>query len=254
MDPPGGLGTKRPSCDPVMKHLIMLQVSTDCSPEQLLEYLQGEAATAASTAAVAHGRARQEEEELLEAASDALGTRHVMRMVSRYWQPDINRSLQQLIATADAVKAAFDLSGMSPEPRSAALARAEAYTQYTSQTSASLPCCHASAAHYLTALCTKPYCIALYTTFISSFTVYYLLSWTSRGQQRSSVQLCSCSVFCYLCKWQLCSSYIGQRCVTPPAMQLHSPTSPMQCYLAYATTYHSTRVPSHAATHNQSCP
>ncbi|KAL3163390.1 hypothetical protein ABBQ32_009774 [Trebouxia sp. C0010 RCD-2024] len=90
--------------------LGLLEVSTDCSPEQLLEYLQGEAATAASTAAVAHGRARQEEEELLEAASDALGTRHVMRMVSRYWQPDINRSLQQLIATADAVKAAFDLS------------------------------------------------------------------------------------------------------------------------------------------------
>ncbi|KAL3131939.1 hypothetical protein ABBQ38_007635 [Trebouxia sp. C0009 RCD-2024] len=54
--------------------LGLLEVSTDCSPEQLLEYLQGEAATAASTAAVAQGRARQEEEELLEAASKALGT------------------------------------------------------------------------------------------------------------------------------------------------------------------------------------
>lgn len=41
-----------------------------------------------------------------------------MRMVSRYRQPDINRSLQQLLATADAVKAAFDLSGMSQEPSS----------------------------------------------------------------------------------------------------------------------------------------
>lgn len=36
-----------------------------------------------------------------------------MRMVSRYRQPDINRSLQQLLATADAVKAAFDLSGFA---------------------------------------------------------------------------------------------------------------------------------------------
>ena len=97
-------------------------MSTDCSPEQLLEYLQGEGAAAASTAAVAQGRARQEEEELLGAASDALGTRYVMRMVSRYRQPDINRSLQKLIATAGAVRAAFDLSGMSQEPDSATCA------------------------------------------------------------------------------------------------------------------------------------
>lgn len=69
--------TKGCNCDPVITSsltTLRIQVSTDCSPEQLLEYLQGEAATAASTAAVAQGRARQEEEELLEAASKALGT------------------------------------------------------------------------------------------------------------------------------------------------------------------------------------
>ena len=115
-------------------------MSTDCSPEQLLEYLQGEAATAASTAAVAQGRARQEEEELLGAASDALGTRYVMRMVSRYRQPDINRSLQKLIATAAAVTAAFDLSGMSYKPYSATCAlKQKAHMQIESQTSASCP-------------------------------------------------------------------------------------------------------------------
>lgn len=99
--------------------LDALQVTTDCSPEQLLEYLQGSGATAASTAAAAHGRARREEERLLQAASKTLGTQSTMRLCSRSRQPDINRSLQQLIATADAVREAFDLSGMYQEPESA---------------------------------------------------------------------------------------------------------------------------------------
>ncbi len=89
----------------------MLQVTTDCRPEQLLEYLQGEAATAASIAADAHADSRKEEQALLDAAGEALGARFVMRMCSRHQQPKINQALQQLIQNAEAVKQSFDLSG-----------------------------------------------------------------------------------------------------------------------------------------------
>lgn len=89
----------------------VLQVTTDCRPEQLLEYLQGEAATAASIAADAHADSRKEEQALLDAAGEALGAKFVMRMCSRHQQPKINQALQQLIQNAEAVKQSFDLSG-----------------------------------------------------------------------------------------------------------------------------------------------
>ncbi|KAL0050186.1 hypothetical protein WJX82_006057 [Trebouxia sp. C0006] len=90
----------------------ILQVTTDCRPEQLLEYLQGEAATAASIAADAHADSRKEEQALLDAAGEALGARFVMRMCSRHQQPKINQALQQLIQNSEAVKQSFDLSGI----------------------------------------------------------------------------------------------------------------------------------------------
>ena len=86
-------------------------MTTDCRPEQLLEYLQGEAATAASIAADAHADSRKEEQALLDAAGEALGARFVMRMCSRHQQPKINQALQQLIQNSEAVKQSFDLSG-----------------------------------------------------------------------------------------------------------------------------------------------
>ncbi len=89
----------------------VLQVTTDCRPEQLLEYLQGEAATAASLAADSHADSRKEEQALLDAAGEALGAKFVMRMCSRHQQPKINQALQQLIQNAEAVKQSFDLSG-----------------------------------------------------------------------------------------------------------------------------------------------
>ena len=89
----------------------VLQVTTDCTPEQLLEYLQGEAATAASIAADVHADSRKEEQALLDAAGEALGARFVMRMCSRHQQPKINQALQQLIQNSQAVKQSFDLSG-----------------------------------------------------------------------------------------------------------------------------------------------
>lgn len=91
-----------------------LQVSIDCSPEQLLEYLCGADATAASIAASAVHQAKAEEERLLEAASDALGTQFVMRLIPRHQQPDICRSLKQLISNAEAVRQAVDMSGRYP--------------------------------------------------------------------------------------------------------------------------------------------
>ncbi|KAL0042322.1 hypothetical protein WJX77_009053 [Trebouxia sp. C0004] len=90
----------------------ILQVTTDCRPEQLLKYLQGEAATAASIAANAHADSRKEEQALLDAAGEALGAKYVMRMCSRHQQPKINQALQQLIQNAEAVKQSFDLSGI----------------------------------------------------------------------------------------------------------------------------------------------
>ena len=92
-----------------------LQVSIECSSEQLLEYLQGADAAAASAAAGAVHQAKQEEERLLEAASDALGTQYVMRFISRHQQPDIRSSLERLISHAAAVRQTFDLSGKYPE-------------------------------------------------------------------------------------------------------------------------------------------
>lgn len=92
------------------------QVSIDCSPEQLLDYLHGAAAAAASTAATAVHQAREEEERLLEAASNALGTQYVLRLMPRHKQPDIRLSLQRLISHAEAVRQAFDMSGRHPDP------------------------------------------------------------------------------------------------------------------------------------------
>ena len=93
-----------------------LQVSIDCSPQQLLEYLHGAAASAASTAAAAVYQAKEEEDRLLEAASNALGTQSVMRFIGRYQQPDIRRSVERLISNAEAVRQAFDMSGRCADP------------------------------------------------------------------------------------------------------------------------------------------
>lgn len=89
----------------------MTQVHTDCKPQQLLDYLHGEAAKAASTAAVAQDKAREEEDRLLEAARVALGAKHVMRMCSSHEHPSVSRPVQRLIHNAHAVRQAVDLSG-----------------------------------------------------------------------------------------------------------------------------------------------
>lgn len=89
-------------------------MSIECSPEQLLEYLQGADAAAVSIAAAAVHQAKQEEERLLEAASNALGTQYLMRFISRHKQPDIRSSLERLISHAAAVRQTFDMSGEYP--------------------------------------------------------------------------------------------------------------------------------------------
>lgn len=93
-------------------HASMIQVTTDCRPQQLLEYLRGEAATAASTAAVNQERAKAEEDLLLEAARTALGVQHIIRLCSRNDQPTVTEPLQRLIQHGPAVRQAIDLSGM----------------------------------------------------------------------------------------------------------------------------------------------
>ena len=93
-----------------------LQVSIDCSPQQLLEYLHGAAATEASVSAAAVHQAKAEEERLLEAASNALGTQTVMRFIPRHQQPDICGALERLISSAEAVRQAWDMSGGYPDP------------------------------------------------------------------------------------------------------------------------------------------
>ena len=105
-------------------------MSTECSPEQLLEYLHSAAAAAASTAAAAVYQAKEEEERLLEAASSALGTQTVMRFVPQHQQPDIRRSLARLISNAEAVRQAFDMSGRYPHPPWLAICpQAKGYSQ-----------------------------------------------------------------------------------------------------------------------------
>lgn len=89
----------------------VVQVRTDCRPQQLLEYLHSQAARAASTVAVAQDKAREEEGRLLEAARIALGAKHIIRMCSAHDHPTLSRPLQRLIQNAGAVRQAVDLSG-----------------------------------------------------------------------------------------------------------------------------------------------
>lgn len=89
-----------------------VQVTTECRPQQLLEYLQGEAATAASAAAVNQDRAKAEEDRLLEAARMALGVQHIIRICSRKDHPSVTAPLQRLIQHGPTVRQAADLSGL----------------------------------------------------------------------------------------------------------------------------------------------
>ncbi|KAL3152625.1 hypothetical protein ABBQ32_001640 [Trebouxia sp. C0010 RCD-2024] len=90
-----------------------LQVTTECRPQQLLEYLRGEAATAASAAAANQDRAKAEEDRLLEAARMALGVQHIIRICSRNDQPSVTAPLQRLIQHGPTVRQAVDLSGIT---------------------------------------------------------------------------------------------------------------------------------------------
>ena len=88
-----------------------MQVSTECKPQQLLDYLQGDAATAASETAAAQDKARGEEARLLDLARLALGAQQVIRVCSQNEHPSVSRPLQQLIHNAAAVRQHVDLSG-----------------------------------------------------------------------------------------------------------------------------------------------
>lgn len=87
------------------------QVTTDCRPQQLIEYLCGEAAKAASTAAVAQDTARNEEARLLEAARLALGAKHIIKVCSAEEHPSVSQPLKRLIQGAPAIRQVVDLSG-----------------------------------------------------------------------------------------------------------------------------------------------
>ena len=89
-----------------------MQVSIECPPQQLIDYLHGEAASAASATAAAQDKARGEEEQLLESARIALGAQQIIRVCSQNEHPSVSRPLQQLIRSAAAVKQHVDLSGM----------------------------------------------------------------------------------------------------------------------------------------------
>ena len=92
--------------------LCTAQVTTECRPQQLLEYLQGEAAKAASAAAVCQDRAKAEEDRLLEAARMALGVQHIIRICSRNDQPTVTEPLQRLVQHGPTVRQAVNLSGL----------------------------------------------------------------------------------------------------------------------------------------------
>lgn len=87
-------------------------MTTNCRPQQLLEYLHGEAAKAASTTAAAQDRAKAEEDRLLELARAALGVQHIIRLCSRMDQPSVSEPLQRLIQNGSSIRQAVDLSGM----------------------------------------------------------------------------------------------------------------------------------------------
>lgn len=90
---------------------IALQVSLECRPQELLEYLHGEAASSASLTAALQDQARTEEERLLQLACNALGAQQIIRVCSTNEHPSVSRPLQQLIHNAAAVKQQVDLSG-----------------------------------------------------------------------------------------------------------------------------------------------
>lgn len=89
------------------------QVHTDTEPDVLLNYLDGEAATAASTASQLQDRARQEEQRLLQAACAALRAKHIIRVCSAHDHPHVCEAIQRLIGNAPAIRQAVDLSGES---------------------------------------------------------------------------------------------------------------------------------------------
>ena len=90
---------------------MCMQVSTECDPRLLLDYLSGELATAASTASKLQDRARQEEERLLKAACTALRAKHIIRVCSVHDHPQVCQAIQRLISNAAAVRQAVDLTG-----------------------------------------------------------------------------------------------------------------------------------------------
>ena len=91
--------------------LMYMQVSTECDPCLLLDYLSGESATAASSASIVQDRARQEEERLLKAACTALRAKHIIRVCSVHDHPQVCQAIQRLISNAAAVRQAVDLTG-----------------------------------------------------------------------------------------------------------------------------------------------
>ena len=93
-----------------------MQVTTECRPQQLLEYLHGAAAREASTAAAAQDRTRAEEDRLLELACVALGVQHIIRMCSRNDQPSVSEPLRRLIQHGPSIREAVNLSGTFCRP------------------------------------------------------------------------------------------------------------------------------------------
>lgn len=69
------------------------QIRTDCPPRLLMDFLLSEAGSEASDAAESAKNARAEEERALEEARQALGARHIIRVVSLPGNEEVGREI-----------------------------------------------------------------------------------------------------------------------------------------------------------------
>jgi len=106
-------------CDPTgpmvdfLASSCVLQVRADSPPNILLDYLRSEAAKLADQTAASVTNTREMEEELLGEVREAFKAKHVIRVCSMLQQEKVLDGARRLLANADSIKRAVDLTGAS---------------------------------------------------------------------------------------------------------------------------------------------
>mmetsp|Transcript_35180 Transcript_35180/g.90006 ORF Transcript_35180/g.90006 Transcript_35180/m.90006 type:complete len:629 (+) Transcript_35180:339-2225(+) len=106
-------------CDPsgpmvdFLASSCVLQVRADSPPNILLDYLRSEAAKLADEAAASVTNTREMEDELLAEVRNAFNAKHVIRVCSMLQQEKVLDGARRLLANAESIKQAVDLTGAS---------------------------------------------------------------------------------------------------------------------------------------------